>query len=95
MEENKERTMFQSINQANVLNARASAKKPNIDMNHLNDVISSPSPFRFLGVPDPNVVVADVKETTRQPETGKSEKKPNGGDSGEGERTFFGSRKTV
>ncbi|KAG7360871.1 hypothetical protein IV203_035970 [Nitzschia inconspicua] len=54
LRETRPNTMFQSNNQATVLNARALAEKPNIDMDHLNDVISSPSPFRFLGQPNPN-----------------------------------------
>jgi hypothetical protein len=60
MEECKPNTMFQSHNQANVLNARAKTQKPRIEMDHLNDVISSPSPFRFLGQPNPNFVVEDI-----------------------------------
>jgi hypothetical protein len=87
MEESKPNTLFQSHNQANVLNARTAAEKPHIDMDQLNDVISSPSPFRFLGQPNPNFVV-EKDYHRRKRDDSESSKNPEGG-----ERLFFGTRK--
>ena len=64
MKERRESTMFHSINQADAINARAAAKKPKIDMDHLNDVISTASPFRFLGSTDPNVSYREPRAMT-------------------------------
>lgn len=83
MEERKPNTMFHSNNQAAMMNARAVAEKPNIDLDHLNDVLSNPSPFRFLGQVDPNVdTMKPSIQAMRDREVATEER----------ERSFFGSQ---
>jgi hypothetical protein len=62
MEEHKSNAMFQSHNQANVLSSRSKKQNPRTDMDRFNDVISSPSPFRFLGQTNPNFSLKDISD---------------------------------
>jgi hypothetical protein len=87
MEEQRVSTMFHSINQADAINARAAAKKPKIDLSRLNDVISNPSPFRFLGSTDPNVSYREPRAMTGSSDNDSMFQPAE-------ERQFFGSRKS-